>query len=159
MAPLLIPLKSRVLGIAILISLSKNACMRAPRNVTVWPTVSPWRTLNVAMDFLAPRADGFCPVIFANRSGINPILFLSLIDPIPVLTTTLMTLGDCILFTYPNAPFSASNAFNCFSFIVSMILLYLFPFTVLNRSSWQPLISFFRQPSPQSVSASLSLGL
>src|SRR3990167_6743597 len=68
MADDLMPRKSFVRGRTMWMSLSTNARQCAPRSVAWYPTMSPWRILKVAIDFLACRGLGAWPVMRASRS-------------------------------------------------------------------------------------------
>src|SRR3990167_3865913 len=75
--------------------------------------MSPWRTLNVAMDFFARRTLGAWPVMRVRRSMMRSRRFWSFAFPVPVETTSLRTFGACMTFSQWRSPFSASNTFLC----------------------------------------------
>ena len=62
------PRKSRIRGIAIEISRSRNSHIRARRSVTATPIGIPSRILNAAIDLRARRTLGRCPVIVPSCS-------------------------------------------------------------------------------------------
>src|SRR5882757_9084473 len=93
------PRKSRMRGMAMLTSRSRNSYMRSPRKVTLQPIAWPSRTLNVATDFFALVTAGFWPVIFAISAVAASMTFLSATaSPTPMLTVIFKIRGTCIVF-------------------------------------------------------------
>src|SRR6266851_2183308 len=91
-------------GSATLSSLSRKYHMRRPRSVVLMPIVWPSRSLKAATDLRALISDGFCPVIVTTSpTAASSALSLSFASPIPMLTTTLATLGTSITFSYSNS--------------------------------------------------------
>ena len=93
------PRKSRMRGIAMLISRSRNSYMRAPRSVTLQPMGRPARILNAAIALRDLVMSGFCPVILVRSATAASITFFSATaSPTPMFTVILVIRGTCIGF-------------------------------------------------------------
>src|SRR6478736_1229273 len=85
-------------------SRSRNSHIRSLRRVTFAPIGMPSRSLNCAIDLVALRMIGFCPVIVARSRTAPSISFASrAASPTPMLTTTLTTPGICITLAKSNS--------------------------------------------------------
>ena len=73
--------------------------MRGPRSVTMHPIGCPSRSLKFAIDFLALRIEGFCPVIVAiSATAASSILMFTSASPTPMFTTIFLSRGACMGF-------------------------------------------------------------
>src|SRR3990167_9163784 len=70
----------------------------------------PARVLKEAIAFLAFRSTGFCPVIAMKLFSIVSNCFGSQMRPVPILTTTLRSLGAARALEKPNSFLSSGNA-------------------------------------------------